>query len=261
MGGNNNEEEKSFLEGLDKNERNKVKNLLENVRRNTNNVNSNAHDTIKSLRIAANKLDALWKNCKKVYVCGTSASILGGIVTLSAIMTGGIAAPLLWSVVGVGGAAVNLYTIFVEASINSTEITKAQRDLEKMQKSIDNLEKTVQSLLAIKEGLKLLYCTTLTGQAIAKAAGRAGAKAAGQAGAKAAGQAGAKADAQAGAKEEGQAGAKAGTKLVLGVSAFFLVVDTIDLCFTIRDLIVDKGSDAASLLRQKADELEEMLIY
>ena len=44
-----------------------------------------------------------------------------------------------------------------------------------------------------------------------------------------------------------------------GVSAAFLVWDVIDLGFTVTDLVTKKGSKAGSILREKADQLEEAL--
>ena len=46
---------------------------------------------------------------------------------------------------------------------------------------------------------------------------------------------------------------------MIGVSAAFLVWDAIDLGFTVSDLIRKKGSQAAKVLREKADLLEEAL--
>ena len=47
--------------------------------------------------------------------------------------------------------------------------------------------------------------------------------------------------------------------LISGVSAAFLVWDVIDLGWTVTDLVRNKGSRAAAILREKADQLEEAL--
>ena len=47
--------------------------------------------------------------------------------------------------------------------------------------------------------------------------------------------------------------------MIIGVSAAFLVWDAIDLGVTLTDLIRKKGSQAAKILRDKADQLEEAL--
>ena len=60
-------------------------------------------------------------------------------------------------------------------------------------------------------------------------------------------------------KVVGQNSTRLAGKVIVGVSAAFLVWDTIDLGLTIADLIRKKGSQAAKILREKADELEEAL--
>lgn len=54
-------------------------------------------------------------------------------------------------------------------------------------------------------------------------------------------------------------GAKAAGGVIIGVSSVFLVWDAVDLGFNIRDLVKDKGCEAAPYLREKAKELEESL--
>ncbi|XP_068744614.1 uncharacterized protein [Montipora capricornis] len=57
----------------------------------------------------------------------------------------------------------------------------------------------------------------------------------------------------------GKATAKQAGGVIIGVSAAFLVLDAIDLAFTVRDLVTNEGSDAARILRCKADEYETIL--
>ena len=58
----------------------------------------------------------------------------------------------------------------------------------------------------------------------------------------------------------GQAGGKVGEyvwrEVLVGVNVAFLMVDALDLVFTIRDIWNNKGSEAAKHLREKANELE-----
>ena len=63
------------------------------------------------------------------------------------------------------------------------------------------------------------------------------------------------------ADDVAQASAKAGSKSagLITANTAFLVVDCIDWAFTIRDLIENKGSEAAGFLRRKAKELEDVL--
>lgn len=69
--------------------------------------------------------------------------------------------------------------------------------------------------------------------------------------------------AEGGTSTIGKAGATVGVKAaggaIIGVSAVFLVWDAVDLGLNIRDLVVDKGCEAASCLREKAKELESSL--
>ena len=60
-------------------------------------------------------------------------------------------------------------------------------------------------------------------------------------------------------KVVGQNSTRLAGKVIIGVSAAFLVWDTIDLGVTVADLIRKKGSQAAKILREKADELEGAL--
>ena len=97
-----------------------------------------------------------------------------------------------------------------------------------------------------------------------KAGTKVGARAAGKAGAKAVSKGAGKSVAKGGTKAVGKAGAKTGAKaaggFIIGVSAAFLVLDAIDLAFTVRDIVKDEGSDEARCLRCKADEYEAILL-
>ena len=60
-------------------------------------------------------------------------------------------------------------------------------------------------------------------------------------------------------KVVGQNSTRLAGQVIVGVSAAFLVWDVIDLGFTVTDLVTKKGSKAGSILREKADQLEEAL--
>ncbi|XP_044172310.1 uncharacterized protein LOC114961817 [Acropora millepora] len=53
--------------------------------------------------------------------------------------------------------------------------------------------------------------------------------------------------------------AKKAAKFIIGAHVAFLVLDAIDLAFTVRDIVENQGSDAARILRCKADEFEARL--
>ncbi len=100
---------------------------------------SRTEASARRLRKSADQLDKVWKDCKIAHLCGTTAGIVGGILTIgggvATMMSSGFATPLLLLGVGfgAGGAVTNLGTSIVEASINSTEIKKAEKDLEGLQ--------------------------------------------------------------------------------------------------------------------------------
>ena len=119
-----------------------------------------------------------------------------------------------------------------------------------------------------------------TAQAVAQATAKAGAEATAKAGTQGTAKAGAQATAKAGAQladdvagaaakagaqaadDVAGAGAKAGVKfmgkVIIGVSVAFLVWDAIDLGYSINDLVEKKGSNAAKVLRAKADQLDNI---
>ena len=115
----------------------------------------------------------------------------------------------------------------------------------------------------------VMACAQTVTQASAKAATQGGAQGAGKAAAqsvddvvRATGQAGAQAAddvVQAGARAGSKAVGEAVGKVVIVVNVAFVVWDAIDLGFTIRDLVENKGSEAAKVLRQKADKLESAM--
>ena len=115
----------------------------------------------------------------------------------------------------------------------------------------------------------VMACAQTVTLASAKAATQGGAQGAGKAAAqsvddvvRATGQAGAQAAddvVQAGARAGSEAVGEAVGKVVIVVNVAFVVWDAIDLGFTIRDLVENKGSEAAKVLRQKADKLESAM--
>ena len=249
--------------------------------------------TVSSFRKAADTLDKLWEFSKKAHAAGTTAGIVGGLFAIGAgittIMSAGAATPLLifgGLAFGFSGAGINVVASYMEAAMNSTEIKQAEKDWMEVSDCIKDLEKSVQKWLDMKKSAKLStfirdllpLLPSLAPDVVAKffkLAGRNGAHAAGRTGAQGAvkagtqavddvAQAAAKAGAQA-ADDVAQAGAKAGAnagsqllgKVIIGVSAVFLVVDAIDLGFTIKDLVENKGSEAAKFLREMADKLDK----
>ena len=250
---------------------------------------SKATDTINSLRKGAKKLDEVWKESKKKQATGKGFSVAGGLLTIAGgiatAMTLGAATPLLLAGIGmgVGGAGANLVTSRKEASINSSEIKKAEEKLKDTKDSISDVHDTIQLWLKTKEHERLLYICCLaelnqdmndlvrnllqnlvlhslmlsvkvlrqTGTA-ALSAGTFIADVTVQGVAKAA----TSGLAEGGAKAAG----KVAGKVMIGVTAGLVLWEAIDLGYTIKDIVEDKGSEAARILRQKADEIESALL-
>ena len=276
-----------------------------------------------SFRAAANKLDQVWRDCKIAHAAGTTGGIISGCLALAGVTvaTGGAATPFLLAGLGfgVGGAITNIGTSCVEASINSSEIKRAENLWSEALDSINVVTITVQSWLDKKGMAKIAYILYLADTldfvdpillnllhdvvstafgipinilkrlSAAAAPSKAGAKLLKEVGAQGgkgiaqladdAAQAGktglqvaddmaqvGKAGLQA-SDDMAQAGAKAGSKSVgkyagkvlIVANIAFLMVDCIDLGFTIRDLVQNRGSEAANKLREKARELEDLL--
>ena len=249
---------------------------------------SKATATIDSLRTAANKLDEVWKESKKTQANGKRCSIAGGLLTIAGgiatAMTMGAATPLLVAGLGIGaaGAGTNLMTSLKEASINSSEIKKAEEKLKDTRDSIQDVNDTVKLWLKTKEDVRLLYICCLaeleqddngvvkkllqdlvlnsimlsanvlgvTGM-VALSSGMFLANVAVQGVAKAA----TTGVAEGGAKAAGQVA----SKVMIGVGAALVIWDAIELRNTIKEIVENKGSEAARSLRQKANELEKAL--
>jgi len=249
---------------------------------------SKATDTINSLRTAANKLDEVWKTSKETQATGKRCKIAGGLLALAGgiatAMTMGAATPLLVAGMGIGavGAGADLVTSLKEASINSAEIKKAEEKLKDTSNSIKDVTNTVQLWRETKEDVRLLYICCLAELSqddngllkkllqdlvlhsimlsanVLGVTGRAAlssevflANVAVQGVAKAA----ATGLADSGAKAAGQVA----STVMIGVGAALVIWDFMDLQYTVKEIVEDKGSEAARCLRQKADEIESAL--
>lgn len=257
-----------------------------------------------SFRVAADKLDQLWWDCKIAHAVGTTSGITSSCLGLVAVVTGGAATPLLLAGLGFGfgGAAINIGTSFLEASINSSQIEMAERHWRRALDGINDLTTEVQKWLDRKEEVRIAYIfylaeafelldpilqnlfqdllsialeipsfvmeklTAFGGKGIAQLAD--GTTQAGKTGLQMtdditqAGKVGLQTSddvAQTSAKTGSTSAGKSAGKVLIAVNVAFLVVDCIDLGFTVRDLVKNKGSEAAKELRRKAEQLEDFL--
>lgn len=296
---------------------------LHDLQMKTANARVKIQITADSFRAAADKLDQVWRDCKIAHAAGTTGGIISGCLALAGVtvMTGGAATPFLLAGLGfgVGGAVTNIGTSCVEASINSSEIEKAEKLWREALDSINVVTTTVQSWLNKEEMARIAYTlylaeafefvdpvllnllhdmvSTAFGIPInilkklsaAAAPSKAGAKLLTEVGAQGGkgiaqladdaaqvgktglqvaddmaqvGKAGLQASddvAQAGAKAGSKSAGKYAGKVLIAANIAFLMVDCIDLGFTVRDLVKNKGSEAAKDLRRKAKQLEDLL--
>ena len=258
-----------------------------------------------SLCVSADKLDQVWLDYKIAHALGTIGGIIsGGLVLAGAtVVAGSSATPFLLAGLGfgVGGALTNVGTSRVEASINFSEIKRAEKLWEEALDSINIITTTVQRWLDKKDKVRIAYMFYLAkafefvdpfllkllqdlvsaafeiprilliklsagaeggvvgGIRIAKLAGKAGLQMTDMA---QVGKAGLQAFddvAQAGAKAGSTSAGKYAGKVLTAANIAFLMVDCIDLAFTVRDLVENKGSEAAKGLRLNAKQLEDLL--
>ena len=240
--------------------------------------------TARRFRQMADTLDFLWETCQKAQVGGTSAAILGGILTIcggiATISSAGAATPLMLTGIGFGlsGAGTKIVASFIEAAMNSNEIKKAEEEWKETINDIKNMENKLQELLK-KSGKRwpsadrfLDLVRRLAFNSVVAFFALKAEQAAGQVSVQATANVGGKAVPKAGGQELARAGlntvddvagagaktsSKALGKMIIGVSAVFLVLDAIERGFTIRDLVSKKGADAAKFLRAKAEELDQ----
>ena len=274
-------------------------NGLCDLQRRTVGVRGKIQIAVDSFCEAADELDRVWRDCKIAHAAGTTGGIISGCLALASAtaVTGGTAMPILLAGLGFGfgGAATNIGTICVEASINSSVIEKAEKLWGEAIESINDLTTTVHKWLDKKEKARIAYILYLAeafdpillnllrdivstafgisinilkslSSAIAQLAddvaqvGKTGMQVAddmaqvGKAGLQASDDL-----AQEGAKAGSKSAGKYAGKVLIVANIAFLMVDCIDLGFTVRDLVKNKGSEAAKDLRRKAKQLEDLL--
>ena len=242
---------------------------LKPLKKKTEKMMSNLKKAVESSRAAADKLDEVWAKYKLAHASGTSAGILGGLLTvgggIATLMSAGAATPLLFAGVtfGLVGAGTNITAKIIESLRNSNEIAKANGDMKVALDSVAEVKNLFKDLSEKGDKSSLSFILKLAGKSVnpiwkvvaAYLSYSGGAKAASKVGRQAARE-----GLKEGAKKTGddlvQAGGQLTGKVIIVFSAVMLVWDTIDLSFTIYDLVMNKKSEAAKELRKKADELE-----
>ena len=231
------------------------KKLVEDVRA----MKSSLKNTVERLRELADDLDEVWSDCQRVSAVGTGVGILGGVLTIAGsvatIMTGGAAAPLLvvGTSLGVIAACTNLGASAVEAKLNSNITKEAERAVEEANRAIQKVKNQINELRKEKSKFRLLFCvwfvtimfrrnpliTPFLRQLLPTALFSTKTSSA--------------------IHNVGKASTKSTGAFIIGVSVVFLIVDIIDLNYKVRDIVKNKGSGAARVLRGKANEYEAIL--
>merc|ERR1719350_2073470 len=109
-------------------------------------------DTIAKLRASAEYLDSIWLRCRLSRTMGTSASVVGGGLTIAGgiltTLTAGAAAPVLIAGIATSsvGAATNIGTSLVEKILNSKQIKDMNSAFERDKEITGKLDTQLESV-------------------------------------------------------------------------------------------------------------------
>ena len=250
-------------------------------------------DTIDKLRASAAYLDSVWLRCRVSRTMGSSASVVGGGLTIAGgvltTLTAGAAAPVLIAGLATSslGAATNIGASLVEKIVNSKQIRemnaafsrdkeitlKLESQLEEMKQykrseNLDCLLEHVQTVLGPEHLLVAILRGSLANNLNTRDSLAAGLSSQEENTVMVEGKSQEEQEEQVnynpldagvlveGGKVIGQNSIRVAGQVVIGISAAFLVWDVIDLGFTITDLVKKQGSKAARTLKQKAEMLD-----
>ena len=248
-------------------------------------------ETIQKLRASAAYLDSVWLRCRVSRTLGSSASVVGGGLTIAGgvltTLTAGAAAPVLIAGLATSslGAATNIGASLVEKIVNSKQIRemnsafsrdkeitlKLERQLEEMKqyKKSENLRcllEHVQTVLGPQHLLVAILRGSLANNLNTRDSLAAGLSSQGENSAVVEGESQGEQEVNynpldagvlvEGGKVIGQNSIRVAGQVIIGISAAFLVWDVIDLGFTITDLVKKQGSKAARTLKEKAELLD-----
>ena len=120
--------EEAFADYVNRQERDEFEVDIRNISCTLHQLVLAREETIVKLRQSADYLDSVWFNCKVTKGVGTSASVIGGGLTIAGgvltLATAGAAAPLLIAGLATSsvGAATNIGTSLAEKAISSKEV-------------------------------------------------------------------------------------------------------------------------------------------
>lgn len=217
-------------------------------------------NTVERLRELADDLDEVWRDCQQVSAVATGVGILGGVLTIAGgviatIMTAGTAVPFLvaGTALGATAACTNIGTSTVEAKTRSDITKEAEQAVEEANRKIQQVKNQINELRMLKSNSRLLFCTWVVTLMVGKnpmvapflkqlLPARLFSSVTSRA-----------------FNDFGKEATKSTGAFIIGVSVVFLIVDIIDLNYKVRDIVKNKGSDAARDLRRKANQYETIL--
>ena len=255
-------------------------------------------ETIAKLVASAAYLDSIWMRCRVSKTMGTSVSVVGGGLTIAGgiltTLTAGAAAPLLIAGIATSsvGAATNIGTSVAEKILNSKQIKEMNEAFARDKEITHKFESQLEDIKRYKESahLSTLYysikdCigekhillpvlqTILLYENEPVAVIEDESEQSVSENLPPATPSLLKQDSKDNVKFNpidagvfvesgkviGQNSFRVAGQVIIGISAAFLVWDAIDLGFNISDLVRKQGSQAAKVLREKADLLDNAL--
>jgi hypothetical protein len=127
-------------------------------------------DTIAKLRASAEYLDSIWLKCRMSRTMGTSASVVGGGLTIAGgiltTLTAGAAAPVLIAGIATSsvGAATNIGTSLCEKALNSRQIKDMNSAFERDKDITLKLEEKIEDIKHYKDSAHLNMLLVLVQQ-------------------------------------------------------------------------------------------------
>lgn len=221
----------------------------------------NANRAIQTVRERINKLKTGKSQIRLVFLAGLAIRMLGKNHLVVAFIKDLLRTDLLTKVLpSVTNALRAVSGLAVRGGVQEVATVASRGLVETASREVVSVGVNVGARkIVTKNGVKVGVRVARRVRVATKVGGRAVRKAGTEAASKATGNAVANGGSKAVGKAGAQGGAKAAGGFIIGVSAAFLVLDVIDLAFTVRDIVKNEGSDAARSLRDKADEYEEIL--
>ena len=229
---------------------------------------------VKKLRSIADELDKVWRDCKKKSAAGSSLGIMGSALSLfGSITTAGLATPMLiaGTVFGVTGAYTKLEANYIESCTNLSLLPEADEAVQIAYRAMDKVRGKLRMFKNGKSAAQLVFLFDIAAKILGHNDLAAGLikdllspllrKILGDSAAGAISQVARKlgdVTTSVVSKVGTKVGADRAGAFVAGVSAVFLILDTVELSFTVRDIVKNEGSNSARCLRYRADELEEL---